>query len=144
MHTLCLNIKLIFTWHSITILPVTKSHTNKPYRQRQCMYFLYIWVRFMVFNATFNYISVISWWSVLFVEETRETDGPALSLSQTLSHNVVSSTPCPEQYSTLVVIGTDCIGSCKSNYRMIMITNSPSMYMKECIVTRKINTIVIF
>jgi hypothetical protein len=25
----------------------------------------------MVFNATFNNISVISWWSVLFVEETR-------------------------------------------------------------------------
>jgi hypothetical protein len=25
----------------------------------------------MVFNATFNNISVISWWSVLLVEETR-------------------------------------------------------------------------
>ena len=25
----------------------------------------------MVLNATFNNISVISWWSVLFVEETR-------------------------------------------------------------------------
>jgi len=24
----------------------------------------------MVFNATFNYISVISWWSVLLVEES--------------------------------------------------------------------------
>jgi hypothetical protein len=24
----------------------------------------------MVFNATFNNVSVISWWSVLFVEET--------------------------------------------------------------------------
>jgi hypothetical protein len=27
-------------------------------------------VRVMVFNATFNHISVISWWSVLLVEET--------------------------------------------------------------------------
>jgi hypothetical protein len=27
----------------------------------------------MVFNATFNNISVISWWSVLLVEETRVT-----------------------------------------------------------------------
>ena len=26
--------------------------------------------RFMVFNATFNYISVVSWWSVLLVGET--------------------------------------------------------------------------
>jgi hypothetical protein len=28
------------------------------------------WFRFMVFNATFNNISVISWWSFLLVEET--------------------------------------------------------------------------
>ena len=27
-------------------------------------------VRIMVFNATFNAISVISWWSALLVEET--------------------------------------------------------------------------
>ena len=28
------------------------------------------WVKAMVLNATFNNISVISWWSVLLVEET--------------------------------------------------------------------------
>ena len=28
-------------------------------------------VRVMVFNATFNNLSVISWWSVLLMEETR-------------------------------------------------------------------------
>ena len=28
-------------------------------------------VKVMVFDATFNNISVISWWSVLLVEETR-------------------------------------------------------------------------
>jgi len=31
-------------------------------------------VRIMVFNATFNDISVISWWSVLLVEETGVPD----------------------------------------------------------------------
>ena len=41
----------------------------------------------MVFNATFNNISAISWKSVLLVEET------AASHWQPLSHNVVSSTP---------------------------------------------------
>ena len=30
----------------------------------------YLWVRAMVFNTTFNDISIISWWSVLLVEET--------------------------------------------------------------------------
>jgi len=46
----------------------------------------------MVFNATFNNISVISWRSVLLVEETGgpgENHRPAASHWQTLSHNVV-------------------------------------------------------
>ena len=50
----------------------------------------------MVFNANFNNISVISWQSVSLVEETRETGEnprPATSNCQTLSCNVVSSTP---------------------------------------------------
>jgi hypothetical protein len=50
----------------------------------------------MVFNATFNTITVISWQSVLLVKETRvpgQNHRPAASRSQTLSHNVVSSTP---------------------------------------------------
>jgi hypothetical protein len=49
----------------------------------------------MVLNATVNNISVISWWSVLLVEETgvhRENHLPVASHFQTLSHNVVSST----------------------------------------------------
>jgi hypothetical protein len=39
-------------------------------------------VRVMVLNATFNNISVISWWSVLLVEETevpRENHRPIAS-----------------------------------------------------------------
>ena len=47
-------------------------------------------VCFMVFNATFNNISVISWQSILFVEETggpRENHWSVASHWQTLSHN---------------------------------------------------------
>ena len=51
-------------------------------------------VRVMVFSTTFNNISVISWWSVLLMEDT----GVWFKLT------------------TLVVIGTDCMGSYKSNY----------------------------
>ena len=50
-------------------------------------------VRAMVFNATFNNISVISWRSVLMVEETEvagENHRPAAS--KLLLHNFVSST----------------------------------------------------
>ena len=43
----------------------------------------------MVFNATFNNISVISWHSVLLVEETgvsRENHLPVASITDTLYH----------------------------------------------------------
>jgi len=46
----------------------------------------------MVLNATFNNISVVSWRSVLLVEETGghgENHRPVASHWQTLSHNVV-------------------------------------------------------
>ena len=53
----------------------------------------------MVFNATFNNISGISWQSFLLVEETGENRRPAASHGQALSHNVVSSTPRHERGS---------------------------------------------
>jgi hypothetical protein len=50
----------------------------------------------MVLNATLNNISIISWQSVLLVEEIRmpgENRQPAASHQQTLSHIVISSRP---------------------------------------------------
>ena len=44
------------------------------------------WRGVMVFKTSFNSISAILWWSVLLVEQTGVP-------WQTLSHNVVSSTP---------------------------------------------------
>jgi len=46
----------------------------------------------LVLNTTFNNISIISWLSVLLVEETRvpwENPRPVTSHWQTLSHNVL-------------------------------------------------------
>ena len=65
----------------------------------------------MVFNATFNNISVILWQSVLLVEETGvpgENHRPVRNHWQTLSHNVVSSTP-------------------RLNYHMIMTTTTATL-----------------
>jgi hypothetical protein len=59
----------------------------------------------MVFNATFNNISVISWRSVLLVEETGENHWPAECHWQTLSHNDVLSTPHMSGIRTHNVIG---------------------------------------
>ena len=57
---------------------------------------------FMVFNTTFNNNSVISFQSVLLIEKTGEPEEnkrPVTNHWQTLSHNVVSSTPLNEQGS---------------------------------------------
>jgi hypothetical protein len=77
------------------------------------------WVRLriMLFNTTFNNISGKTWRSVLLVKEIGvpgENHKPTTSHWQTVSHNVVSSTHllCGIQIYNLVVIGTDCIGSC--------------------------------
>ena len=62
----------------------------------------------MVFNATLNNISVISWQLVLLVEETGvrgEKHRPATSHWQTLSHNVVSSTSRLSEVRTHKVSG---------------------------------------
>jgi hypothetical protein len=84
----------------------------------------------MVLNATFKKISV------LLVEETRVPAGnhrPATSHWQNLSHNVVSSTPPEFELTTLVVIGTDCIDSCESNYHTIKTTMAPINLVQELV-----------
>ena len=83
--------------------------------------------RFMVLNTTFNNILIISWRSVLLVEETGlpgENHRPVASHWQTLSHIVVSSTPLLSGIRThnLVVVGTNYIGCCTFIYHAITTT----------------------
>ena len=70
----------------------------------------------MVINATFNYISVISsqfyWWRKL--EDQRKPSTCRKPLTNLIIYCCTS-----------VVIGTDGIGSCKSNYHMITATTAP-------------------
>ena len=87
-------------------------------------------VRVMVFNATFNNISFISWRSALLVEETQSTQRTTCCKSPTnfIIYCCIEDTlPWTRfELKTSVVIGTDCTCSCKSNYHTITITTVPS------------------
>jgi hypothetical protein len=83
-----------------------------------------------VFNATFNNISAISWLSVLLVEElgvARENQR-LMQFTDKVYHIMlyrVNLVGAVFELTTLVVIGTDCIGSYKSNYHTITTRTVP-------------------
>jgi len=74
-----------------------------------------------MFNATFNNISVITggqffvWRKPEYPERTTD-----LSLVTDKLYHIMRF-----ELTTSVVIDTDCIGSCKSNYNTITVTTAP-------------------
>jgi len=89
-------------------------------------------VGFIVINFTFNNISVISWRSVLLVEETGvpgENHRPA-QVTDKVYHMMLYTSPWSGfELSTSVVTGTDSTGSCKSNYHTITATTPPLLLL---------------
>ena len=97
----------------------------------------------MVFNTNFNNISVLSWWSVLLVEETgvarkETTDLPPVTnkLYYRMLYRVHLAW-MGFKLTILVVIGTDCICNYKFNYYMISSTTVPYKKIDDLQTTNK-------
>jgi hypothetical protein len=68
------------------------------------------WVRVMVFNSTFNNISVILWLSVILVEEIEVSGENPWPVGNYIKLYWVHITMSGFELISLMVIGTDCIG----------------------------------
>jgi len=93
------NMKYHTVWTVPKYLPKIINRLNL-YKYTQQYAFGLVW--FMVFNAILNNISVISWRSILLLEETGvpgENHRPVANHWQTLSHNIVSSSTRHERSS---------------------------------------------
>ena len=86
----------------------------------------------MVFNATFNNISVISWQSVLLMEET---GGPGKNHWSVASHWHSYDHDGPNYNSTWRIYDSHnisgCIGSFKSNYHTVTTTTDPIVIVPD-------------
>ena len=102
----------------------------QPYHGVKGFLFDGCFVCLMVFSATFNNISVISWRSVLLVKETGVPRKKTTDLTQVTDklYHIMLYTLLWSRFElkTSVVIGTDCIGSYKSNYHTITTTTAPT------------------
>ena len=109
------NLHQNFSIYSIPFISLTTGHSTQSIKSNKGQNNR---VRVMVFNVTFNNISVISWWSVFLVEDWNwSTQRRLPQVTDKLYHIMLyqdeyTSPWAGFKLTTLVVMGTDCTGIC--------------------------------
>ena len=102
-----------------------------------CLHIMFVLACLMAFNATVTIFQLFRGGQYYWLREPEEPEKTTdqSQVTDTLYHKMSYTSPWARfELTTSVIIGTDCIGSCKSNYHTITdTTGSVSWYyMRYC------------
>ena len=116
---------LILDSDSISLATITCTHIDPCGNIHNAFICLFVWRRLTPLSTLFQLYpgGQFYWWRT---DDPEKTTGLS-QFTDKLYHIILYTSPWSRiELTTSVMIGTDCIGSCKSNYNTITATTAPT------------------